>query len=396
MNAYRHKKRIKIAYIVRSEEHGGVEEHVLSLVKNINRNVFKPFIVGSDKLLHLLRDDLADLDVVTMPIMIANAFDYGGMIAFFRFLRTHGIDIVNTHMFITSLHYTPIAWLARVPVLLETSHGVEKWRLSKGFWKRQSFVVDRLVTLLQTRVLAVSGACRDDLKAIKKIPGDKISVILNGRDLREFTDLPAARRRELRQRWGLGEDEFVFGVMARLDFQKGHGDLLEAVRMLLESRGDFKVLVVGDGALRGELESRARHLGLDRHVIFTGFQSDIRGYHGILDVDILPSHYEGLPLGLIEASAMARPVIATRVDGTPEVVVDGETGLLVAPRDPRMLANAMGYALAHREEMEAMGVKGRAFVQRRFPLGRQVRETEALYLELMAKASSKEVRAWAR
>lgn len=374
---------IRIAYVLRAEERGGVEEHVLSIVKSIDRDRFKPYVVASIKLLELMGDELVSAGADILPLKIAGFSDLKGMHIFYHFLRQNHIDIVNTHMFITSLYYSPIAWLAQVPVLLETSHGVEKWRLSKGFLKRHSFIIDRIVSFLQSRILAVSHACRNDLIKIKKIPAKKITVVQNGRDLKSFTPLPPERRHDLRERWGLRDDELVFGVMARLDFQKGHAYLFEAVRLVLQRRHDFKVLIIGDGFLRDHLMCQMFDLNIENHVLFTGFQSDIQGYHGILDVNILPSLYEGLPLGLIEASAMGCPVIATRVDGTPEVIMDGHTGILVPPNDPQGLADAMMYAMEHREDMVQMGRNGRKFVLQNFSIERQICETEALYSELM-------------
>jgi len=373
---------IRIAYVLRAEERGGVEEHVLSIVKSIDCDRFKPYVVASVKLLELMGEELASAGADILPLKITGFADLKGMRAFYRFLRQNHIDIVNTHMFIASLYYSPIAWLAQVPVLLETSHGVEKWRLSKGFLKRHSFIVDRMVSCLQSRILAVSHACRNDLIKIKKIPAKKITVVQNGRDLKSFTPLAPERRHDLRKRWGLRDDDFVFGVMARLDFQKGHDYLFEAVRFVLQRRQDFKLLIIGDGVLRDQLMRRMFDLSIQDHVLFTGFQSDIQGYHGILDVNILPSLYEGLPLGLIEASAMECPVIATHVDGTPEVILDGQTGILVPPHDPQSLADAMLYALEHKEKLIQMGKNGRKFVKKHFNLERQIVETEALYCQL--------------
>lgn len=379
--------KIRIVYVLCADERGGVEEHVLSLVKHIDRKRFLPFVVAPPKLIELFGKDLTDTETTVIPLKLNGLFDITGRLNFISFLRKNRIHIVNTHMFIASIHFSPLARLAGVPILIETSHGVEKWRLEKGFIKRNSFVIDRLVSMLQTKILAVSNACCKDLINIKKIPPEKITVIQNGRDLSTFVPLPADRRSVLRTQYGLALDEFVFGVMARLDFQKGHTYLFEAVGLLLRERNDFKVLVIGDGLLREALASQVRELGIETNVTFTGFQRDIPGHHAIVDVSILPSLFEGLPLGLIEASAMERPIIATQVDGTPEVVIQGETGILVPPRNPSELAAAMLYALEHKEEMRAMGRRGRQLALKHFTLERQVRETEALYEALVRNSA---------
>ena len=375
--------KIRIVYVLCAEERGGVEEHVLSLVRCIDRSRFLPFVVAPPKLIELFGKDLTDTETTVIPLKLNGLFDITGRLSFISFLRKHRIQIVNTHMFIASISYSPLARLAGVPVLIETSHGVEKWRLEKGFIKRNSFVIDRLVSVLQTKILAVSHACCNDLVRIKGIPREKIVVVQNGRDLSNFSPISLERRKTLRTMYGLSDDDYLFGVMARLDFQKGHAFLFEAVRQLLQKRTDFKLLVIGDGTLREELKQKVLELGIDSHVIFTGFQKDLPGYHGILDVHVLPSLFEGLPLGLIEASAMERPVIATDVDGSPEAIINGETGLLVPPRNPGKLAEAMAYALEHKIEMTDMGKRGRKFALQHFTLERQVRETEELYSSLI-------------
>jgi len=230
----------------------------------------------------------------------------------------------------------------------------------------------------------VSNACCEDLVNIKGIPREKIVVIQNGRDLSSFSPVSTERRLALRTQYGLTERDYVFGVMARLDFQKGHIYLFEAVRQLIARRSDFKLLVIGDGVLRDELRRKVLELGIQPQVIFTGFQRDLPGYQAILDVHVLPSLFEGLPLGLIEASAMERSVIATSVDGTPEVIIDGKTGILVPPRDPEKLAQAMEYALNNKGEMVEMGKRGRSYVLEHFTLASQINETEALYESLIA------------
>lgn len=372
-------EKIKIAYILCAEERGGVEEHVLSLLRTINRDRFEPFVVATPKLIQLYGNDLDKSAVKVCALKLKGFSDLIGCLTFISFLRKYNIQIVNTHMFVASMKFSLLARLAGTPVLLETSHGVEKWRLEKGFIKRNSFVIDRIVSMLQNKIIAVSYACCDDLINIKHISPKRVVVVQNGRDLSSFSPLSDEKRTALRAQYGLTDNDYVFGAMARLDFQKGHIYLFEAVQQLKKIRNDFKLLVIGDGTLRDELKQKIVELGIQDNVVFTGFQRDLPGYHGMLDVHILPSLFEGLPLGLIEASAMERPVIATKVDGTPEVIIDGKTGILVPPRDSRELAKAMLYALEHKDELGTMGKRGREFVLQHFTLERQVRETESLY-----------------
>lgn len=383
MNAFA-KRPIRIAYVLNTQVRAGVEEHVLSLADRLDRARFLPYVVAPPGLVEAFGEDLARTGAKVLPLGLKGVFDWAGMRKFYRFLLEERIDIVNTHMFQASFQFTPIAWLARVPVRMETSHGVEKWRLDKGFVKRHSFCLDRAFASMQCRILAVSHACGRDLMEVKGIRPEKIEVVQNGRDLRQFDPGHNERREEIRRRHGCASEDWVFGVLARLDFQKGHSYLLDAVARLAELRDGFKVLLVGDGPLAGELRAQVERLGLGDRVIFAGFQRDVVGYYSAVDTMVLPSLYEGLPLCVIEAMAMGLPVIATDVDGTPEVVKNWDNGILVPARDSETLSVAMSYALDHGDRMAAMGKNARSWVLERFSLERQVRETEDLYEKLIA------------
>jgi len=378
-------EQIRIAYILPTEVRGGVEEHVLSLVKGIDATRFRTYIVSPPKLLDSLRQDLEPGETVEVPLRIGSLRDWRCMADFYRFLRENRIHIVNTHMFIATFYYAPIAKLARVPVLLETTHLMEKWRLEKGFFRRNSFVIDRFFYKMLDKVLAVSHACKRDLAAMKGVPLDKIAVVHNGRDLASFDPDRIDCRAGLRREFGYSPDDFVFGVFARLNHQKGHRYLVEAASLLKDIGIRANILCVGDGELQEKLAGQCREAGIADRFVFAGFRKDIPALLSMVDTTVLPSLYEGLPLCVIESLAMGRPVIATAVDGTPEIVVPGQTGLLVPARDPNALAEAMRYALENRDELKRLGESGRRYVLEKFSLQRQVRETESLYEDLVAK-----------
>lgn len=375
-------ERIRIAYILPTEVRGGVEEHVLSLVKGVDARRFQTFIVAPPKLLAALEDDLQSVDTTKIPLRIHNMRDWRGAVDFYRFLKRFQIHIVNTHMFIATFYYAPLGKLAGVPVLLETTHLLEKWRLGKGFLRRHSFIIDRIFYRLLNKVLAVSNACKRDLVSIKSITPEKIVVVQNGRDLANFKPAKINRRGEIRQAIGIGAEEYVFGVFARLNHQKGHVYLIQAVK-LLKDRGVRTIIVcVGDGELQEPLCRQCHDYAIADQVFFVGFQKDMPGYLSMVDVMVLPSLYEGLPLCVIESLAMEKPVIATAVDGTPELVIPGSTGLLVRAKNPEELANAMLFAIENRDTMRRMGENGRRLMLERFSIERQIRETEELYMDL--------------
>ena len=204
-------------------------------------------------------------------------------------------------------------------------------------------------------------------------------VIPNGRDLTRFTS--GTHRDAVRAELALGQDTPVVGVVGRLETQKGHVYLLEAWTEVIRARPDARLLVVGEGSLRGELARQARDAHIAESVIFTGFRSDVPRLLDTVDVLALPSLHEGMPLTVIEAAAAGRPVVATAVDGTPEVVRDGETGYLVPPADPAALAKALLAVLGDADAARRMGREAHRWARERFDIGAHVEATARVYRE---------------
>jgi glycosyltransferase involved in cell wall biosynthesis len=260
---------------------------------------------------------------------------------------------------------------------VETPHVREHWR--RG-WKAH-FAVDRLAGLCVDRYIAVSDANARYLVATKGLPAGKVGVIHNGCDLRRFdADRPAPDG--LRMSLGFAAADPVLVIVGRLEPQKGHRVLLDALPLVRHQFPDVRVVCVGEGALRSELERQAGALGVAGAVRFVNYQHRVDDWLALADLTVLPSFYEGLPLAAIESLAAGRPVVASAVDGTPEVVVDGVTGLTVPPGDAPELARAVCRLLGDPQTRVAMGRAGRKWVEERFGHERQVRQTERLYLDV--------------
>jgi glycosyltransferase involved in cell wall biosynthesis len=171
--------------------------------------------------------------------------------------------------------------------------------------------------------------------------------------------------------------------VGRLEPQKGHRVLLDSLVAVRYVLPDVKLLIVGDGRLRTELREQVRSLQLNDAVIFTGSRENVAYFYSAADLVVLPSLWEGLPLTAIEAGAMQKPIVATAVDGTPEVVQHGTTGLLVPPADARSLSDAILQLIGNRDLREQMGAAGRRWVEQRFSVKQQVENTASVYRELM-------------
>src|SRR5208337_1147908 len=235
--------------------------------------------------------------------------------------------------------------------------------------------------------IAVSYANARYLIEEKGLPEKKVRVIQNGTDLGRFS--PARKPPPgLREEMGFVPGDAVVLVAARLEPQKGHAVLLKAMPDVLREFPNARLVCLGDGVLRQELEAQSRQLGLQANVRFIGFRNNVTDWLALCDFTVLPSLYEGLPLVAIESLAAGRAMVATAVDGTPEVVVNGSTGITVPPGEPKALSEAIRSMLRSPALRQRLADQGRAHVLERFSQERQVRETAEFYLEALGPTAS--------
>jgi glycosyltransferase involved in cell wall biosynthesis len=240
--------------------------------------------------------------------------------------------------------------------------------------------VDRLVGRFVDRYIAVSEANARYLIHEKGLPTRKVTVIYPGSDLRKFDPnyrAPTGFRESVR----IDECDRVILFVGRLEFQKGHHVLLDAMPAIRKAFPSVKLICAGKGSLRKELERKVRALALQDSARFVGYPQDIRDWLSIADLTVLPSFHEGLPVTPIESLASGKPVVATEVDGTPEVVIDGKTGLTVPPGDPQRLAEAICRLLGDPQLARRLAEQGRQWVLSNFSVERLVQRTEQFYLE---------------
>lgn len=375
---------ISILHFSNTVARGGVEGHILTLLRGLDRNLFRLYLVCSPEVAELLRSDVP-ADVPVFPFRFRKPYHVGGALYLARLLRETRIDVLHSHLFYSSLFASPVGKFARVPVTIETPHVREQWRHG---WLKSRFFVDRFAGHFVDHYIAVSQANARYLIEEKKLSEQKIRVIRNGCDIRHFNPEHQAPR-GLKQSLGFGEADPVLLVPGRLEPQKGHRYLLDALPTILREFPKVKLVCLGDGCLRSELEEISRALGIADAIRFVGFQSNVSDWLALADVSVLPSLYEGLPLVALESLAAVRPVVASAVDGTVEIVLDGKTGFAVPPAEPARLAEAILRLLRDPELRRAFGEAGRKLVLENFSEEQQIRKTEEFYLEAFAQKAMK-------
>jgi glycosyltransferase involved in cell wall biosynthesis len=341
---------------------GGAETHIMDLSESLTQRGHEVTIIcpqGRSLIAHLRRRQFR----LRTP-RLWSKFDLPTLLRLAARLRRERVDLLHTHLSTASLIGSLAARIAGIPAVA-TVHG-----LNHRAWYR-----------LAPHIIAVSEAVKAHLVA-QGMPADRIRVIRCGVDSVRLTTA-AAEGAHTRARLGVRPDEFLIGVVQRLDPEKGQANVIEAAAELVHRQGlPLRVVLVGEGRHRAALERLARARRLDDRVIFAGFQPEVAPYYAAMDVVCVASLREALSLLAIEAMALGRPVVASRVGGLPEVVADEETGLLVPPGDPAALAVAIARLLREPDTARRMGAAGRARVERLFTRERMVDQIEQVYQEV--------------
>jgi L-malate glycosyltransferase len=332
----------------------------------------------------------SELRRLGLPVTVIDEREHGSLailLLLTRFLRENDIDIVHTHRYKDNVLGSVAAKLAGVPHVVRTVHGLNE--AMRG-WSRAKLgayaALDKTVLwYFVDRILAVSGRIAETLRQAGH-RSTSIVAIHNGIDLRKVT--PARSREAVRRELGVGPDTLVIGTVGRLSPVKGHIHLLEAARLILRQEPGARFLLVGDGPLGAELKTSARRLGIDRACDFVGSRADVYDLVAAMDIFVLPSLDEGVPMALLEAMALERPVVASAVGGVPEVVTQRTTGVLVQPRDPQAMADACLDLAAHPDWAQALGRRARQVVQDRFSHETNGRAVMNVYRDVSAGRAS--------
>lgn len=376
-----------IAYVIPRMSIGGAQTHLLQVLRLLDRRRFRPLLccLATDPRdsLHLL-DQVRDLGV---PVLDARLRDTSNSLVRPHSLaqmarlagefRRHRVQIVHSYLFHANWFGTLTARLARVPVAIVSKRSLDVYPRARDRWACS------LVNRLADCVTAVAGAVRDHVHRTEGCPLEKIVTIPNGIDTASVAAASSANGRA--HVLPVDAHDKVVGTITRLVWKRGHEELLKAAALITRAEPAAKLLVVGDGPLRGSLEAQARSLGLNGGVRFLGAVPQAARLLPHFDVFVLSSVWEGMSNGLLEAMAAGRPVVATRVGGNPEVVVDGESGLLVPPKDPQALADAVLRLLRDRELARRLGEAARRRIESEFTLERMVQRLETLYDDLLAR-----------
>jgi L-malate glycosyltransferase len=298
-----------------------------------------------------------------------------------RHLREHGIDLMHCHMPLSGAIGRVGGRLAGVPVVY-TEHNKVEW------YRRASFWLNAWTYGWQEHVIAVSDSVRDSIEAYIR-PRVPVTVIRNGIDAAHFTRDPDGDH-TVRHRFGIPADAPVVGNVAAFIPQKRVHDWIAAARLVHERHPETRFLWVGEGPQRQELLDAAAGAGLQDVVHLSGVQADVRPFLAVMDVYMMSSAFEGLPVALLEAMAMGCAPVCTAVGGIPEVIRPGNNGIITDPGAPDQLARGVGELLDDAERRMAVSAAARRTVECEFSVERMTHEVEDIYLRTLRRPPREE------
>jgi glycosyltransferase involved in cell wall biosynthesis len=301
--------------------------------------------------------------------------DWGTVRQIREHLQLVSADLIHTHGYKADIYGYLAARGERKPAVA-TCHNWLGGTASLGVYNW----LDRKVLRNFSAVVAVSDGVANSLRS-SGVPSQRIRTIANGVDVTAFAAANPGSFRATQS-----SDRQVIGMVARLDLQKGFECLLRAVSALRELVPRIHLILVGEGPDRAIIESRVRELGLQSNVTLAGHRTDMPAVYAAMEIFVLPSLNEGLPMTLLEAMASSKPVVATRVGAVPEVVRDGETGLLVEPQDIQGLVAALSRLLADADLCRRLGTQACAWVKQRYSSAAMARSYGQMYEDVVASS----------
>jgi len=334
-------KPLNVLHVMTKLPVGGVENQLLTVLGKYDKSRFSPFVCSlSDKGPIGIEIEKLGIEVVTVN-KLRNRFDWSIVKDVCRIIKEKDISIVRTHQYHANLYGRLAAKKARVPCIVASVHNV--YTRDRKLHRR---LLNRYLARFTDKVVAVSGAVKDDIMKYDALKEDKLEVICNGVDIDRFSKIDCSA---LKSELNIPPEVPVIGTVGRLTLQKGQKYLLESISQLKDKFPGIVLLVVGDGPLRAELERYAEKLGINNNVQFLGTRRDIPELLSAMDIFVLPSLWEGLVNALIEAMAAGKPVIATDIRPIREIIDSEDAGILVPPEDSGAIFGAVELLLRNKD-----------------------------------------------
>jgi len=378
-------RKINILYVITKLELGGAQKQLLSLVRGLDKERFNPYILTAyDGLLVDAAKDIPGLKLIRCrflerPIRLIK--DILALFFIYGFIKNNNIDIVHTHSSKAGILGRLAAKASGVRTIIHTVHGWSFHDYQSGITYYFYLFLEKLCAYFSSAIVVVSQW--DKRQAARQLAGrqDRYKLIrytINYEEFRNKTEASQARKE-----FGLSEADLVIGMVACFKPQKSPLDFIKLAGAIKKDFPNAKFILVGDGILRKKVCALINKLNLKEQIILTGWRNDIASILSCLDVFVLTSLWEGLPIAVLEAMAAGLPVVATDTGGISEVVLHGKTGYLVKPRDVQALQDRLSELLMKpylRKEFAKLAIA--TLESKEYSLNNMLKNTTQLCLDL--------------
>jgi glycosyltransferase involved in cell wall biosynthesis len=367
-------KKIKVLESIRQGKIGGGETHVLDLIAHIDKTQFEPIVLSFTD--GPMVKKAKDIGVEAHVICTETPYDIRVWGKVKQFMIDHKIDIVHAH---GTRANSNVFWAAKklgLPIIY-TVHGWSFHRNQKILVKMLKIKSESFLTKKANVTIAVSYSNQKD--GIDLFGMSNSQVIYNGIDTEKYN--PLKKLPDLRKELGLPKNKTIVGFLVRMTIQKDPLTLIRAIRRVKDKTNEIVFLLMGNGDLLEDAKALVKKLDVEDMIVWSDFRQDMPNVLNTIDIYTLPSLWEGLPIGLSEAMAMAKSPVATRVDGSKEVIKHGVNGILVECGDDESLANAFIELHQNKDKMTEFGKKSREIILKTYAIDSMCRKIEAIYLQ---------------
>ena len=375
--------KIHVLLIIDEASLGGGQMHVLLLAKYLRGIDFEVAI--ATEATGWLVEQAQILEIPTYAIAISNKLTWQSFQNIYQLLKAQKFDVIHTHGGTAGFWGRLVAaCLKNKPKIIHTYHGLHYLNTAQTKSPQQKIKtaifqkIDELLLQITDRIICVCKSDYEKAIAAKVASPSKTSIVYNGIEINKFSH--PLNKETSRKIFDIAPTDFIFGNVGRLHEQKGHKYLLQAFAKVADRS---RLLIIGDGDLKDELVKLAEDLQISDRVTFLGARSDVPEFLSAIDVFVMPSLWEGQPISLLEALAIAKPCIVSAVDGIPEIITDRVNGLLVTPKNIEQLAQAMNQAIDNPEELRDIADMGAKTISQKFLAQNMAKAIADIYITLM-------------
>ena len=374
-----------ILFVIVNLTFGGGERVFSQVIRGLNKEKFDVFVACQPG--GIFEEKLREVGIKIEPLDMTSRYNLGTISQLKKIIETKNIQIVHSQDGRADFFARIAGKIANVPIIISSVAMLVEGYDVNIFRKVLYILMDRWSERCVDKFIVLSEVLRHTLIERHGIEPEKIVKIYNGIEIDEYKPNNERGIRiedsGLRKEFGFRNDVPVIGTIGRLVWQKGFEYLIKAIPKIVKDLPEAKFLIVGEGPLREKLEELGKRLKVKDNIIFTGFRSDIKEILASIDVLVMPSLLEGLPMVLLEGMAMAKPIVATNIDGISEVLENGKTGLLVPPKDTDTLAEAIIEILNNKTKASHLGQNARKIVEEKFSVEKMVEQIEWVYEGLL-------------